>query len=60
MSCRRDIFSAGFTPHFHAQQISLETVHTRTQTVTPSDEELTCEIRRGFESSDQAELAYPP
>jgi hypothetical protein len=24
--------------------------------VTPSDEEVTCEIRRGFESPDQADL----
>ena len=44
----------------HSLQLSLEKVHTRSQTVTPSDEEVTCEIRRGFESSDQAELTYPP
>jgi hypothetical protein len=50
-----------FTPQkIHSQQISLEKVHTRTQTVTPSDEEVTCEIQRGIESSDQAELTYPP
>ena len=44
----------------HSLQLSLEKVHTRSQTVTPSDEEVTCEIRRGVESSDQAELTYPP
>ena len=44
----------------HSLQLSLEKVHTRSQTVTPSDEEVTCEIRRGFESSDQAGLTYPP
>ena len=55
-------FPALFTPQksVHSRQLSLEKVHTRSQTVTPSDEEVTCEIRRGFESSDQAELTYPP
>ena len=55
------IFFALFTPQkVHSRQLSLEKVHTRSQTVTPSDEEVTCEIRRGFESSDQADLTYPP
>ena len=45
---------------FHSQPISLEKVHTRTQTVTRSGEEVTYGFSRGFKSSDQAELAYPP
>ena len=44
----------------HSHQLSLEKVHTQSQTVTRCGDEVTCEIRRGLNSSDQAELAYPP
>ena len=45
---------------FHSHQLALEKVHTRTQTVTRSGDEVTCEIRHGLNSSDQTELPYPP
>ena len=61
VSCRREFFSRySHLKKVHSQQLSLEKVHTRSQTVTPSDDKVTCEIRRGFESSDQADLTYPP
>jgi hypothetical protein len=36
-----------------------EKVHTRSQTVTRSGEEVTYGFSRGFKTSDQTELAYP-
>jgi hypothetical protein len=44
----------------HSQQISLEKLHARTQTLTKSGEEVRCGFSRGLKRSDQAELAYPP
>ena len=44
----------------HSQQFSLEKVHTRSQTVTRSTEEVTYGFPRGIKSSEEAELAYPP
>ena len=56
----RKIF-AFFTPQkIHSQQLYLEKVHTRSQTVTRSAEEVTYGFSRGFKSSEEAEMAYPP
>ena len=59
MPSRKNI--ALFTPQkVHSQQLSLEKVHTRTQTVTRSGQEVTCANQRDLNSSDEAELTYPP
>ena len=60
VSCRGDFFSRYFLKKFHSHQLSLEKVHTRSQTVTRCGDEAPCGFRRGLNSSDQAELAYPP
>ena len=61
VSCRREFFSRfSHLKIFHSHQLSLEKVHTRSQTVTRCGDEVTCAIRHGLNSSDQAELAYPP
>ena len=43
-----------------SHQLSLEKVHTRSQTVTRCGEEAACEMERDLNSSGQAELTYPP
>ena len=53
-------FFALFTPHFYSHQLSLDKVHTWTQTVTRWDSEATCESQCDLNCSEQAELTYPP
>ena len=61
VSCNRENFSRfSHLKMFHSQQLSLEKVQTRSQTVTRSGEEVTYGFSRGFKSSEEAELAYPP
>ena len=56
----RKIF-AFFTPQkIHSQQLYLEKVHTRSQTVTRCGDEVACENGRDSKSSDYADVTYPP